>query len=356
MKLFIAGGCGEHGRNCFYIKGENSNICIDCGLLAQKSDGIPNLNKEQISSLKYLFLTHSHLDHSGAIPWLYENGFQGKIIASKHTLAQLSFTLKDSIVLEEIAPNRNGNLKNINITWGTSGHCIGSVWYLFEFERKKILFSGDYTENTLLYNCEPIREISADLAVLDCAYGKEEASYSVLTEKLIEATIKLLKKHSILLFPVPKYGRGLEILRLFQNYKLSSNFYADEHFINELNKIEKNNYWYKEFSNNLKNSVSLYTEKETKGIVFISDPQLRSAKAQQIADNIISKNGYGVMTGTSEENSYSYYLINQGKMCLLTYPVHLNHLQYKNLISKNNFLKTIPYHTSDYKTEEIVIF
>lgn len=31
MKLQIAGGCGEHGRNCFYVIGEDTAFLVDCG-------------------------------------------------------------------------------------------------------------------------------------------------------------------------------------------------------------------------------------------------------------------------------------------------------------------------------------
>ena len=34
MELFIAGGCGEHGRNCFYVEQNGEAFLVDCGLLA----------------------------------------------------------------------------------------------------------------------------------------------------------------------------------------------------------------------------------------------------------------------------------------------------------------------------------
>ena len=61
MKLFIAGGVGEHGRNCFYVRGETIRFLVDCGKMADTpEDPYPRLAAEQISGLNAVFLTHSH--------------------------------------------------------------------------------------------------------------------------------------------------------------------------------------------------------------------------------------------------------------------------------------------------------
>ena len=66
MELFIAGGCGEHGRNCFYVEQNSAAFLVDCGLLAGAEDDLPRLTAEQIQKLRAVFLTHSHADHTGA--------------------------------------------------------------------------------------------------------------------------------------------------------------------------------------------------------------------------------------------------------------------------------------------------
>ena len=66
MELFIAGGCGEHGRNCFYVEQNSAAFLVDCGLLAGAEDDLPRLNAEQIQKLRAVFLTHSHAGVSGA--------------------------------------------------------------------------------------------------------------------------------------------------------------------------------------------------------------------------------------------------------------------------------------------------
>lgn len=58
MKLYIAGGVGEHGRNCFLVNGESISFLVDCGKMADTPlDPYPRLTKEQITSLDAVFLT-----------------------------------------------------------------------------------------------------------------------------------------------------------------------------------------------------------------------------------------------------------------------------------------------------------
>ena len=68
MELFIAGGCGEHGRNCFYVEQNGEAFLVDCGLLAGAEDNLPRLNAAQIQKMRAVLLTPSHTHHTGAPP------------------------------------------------------------------------------------------------------------------------------------------------------------------------------------------------------------------------------------------------------------------------------------------------
>ena len=354
MKLFVAGGVGEHGRNCFLVQGDTTRFLVDCGNMADTPDDpYPRLTPEQIRHLDAVFLTHSHADHTGALPWLYENGFTGTVIASEETLRQLPFPVKAHAALEALCPAGSGRFQRLSIIWGRSGHCAGSVWYRFANGEKSILFSGDYTENTQVYVCDPIRGQSADLAVLDCAYGTDETPYTTACDRLIHETEHLLSTHSLLLFPVPKYGRGLEILKLFSERLSGVSYYADNLFLKNLAAQQAGGFWY--FPAGTSAAVWLYGG-ETRGIIFLSDPQLRSESAQSTAERVLSLGGKAVMTGTLEKGSYSDFLFHQGSMKLLRYPVHCNHVQFKQLAEENSFSITIPYHSEEFAAKPEILF
>ena len=103
---------------------------------------------------------------------------------------------------------------------------------------KSILFSGDYAEHSPLYPCDPLRSQTADLAVLDAAYGSTDADWNTCVKKLCVETVQCLKQTQLLFFPVPKYGRGPEILLLLKRFAPNLKFYGDAHFLRQLQQIQ----------------------------------------------------------------------------------------------------------------------
>ena len=320
MKLIIAGGCGEHGRNCFWVKKGRHTWIVDCGLAEADTERYPKLSKKKIREAKYLFLTHSHKDHTGAIPWLIEMGFTGEIVASRNTFQQLPFGIDRKLVLEEICPGGKGRVGGLRVKWGRSGHCPGSVWYQFKAGGKRILFSGDYTEHTTVYGTDLLRD-------------------------------KMRQSYPVLFLPVPRYGRGLELLKLLQEKFPNDSFYGDSHFIRQLENLEKNVEWYQDSEVRFK-EAQLYSDRVERGFVFLSDPQLNSPETQEMAGRILKKGGYCILTGTVEKESYSEKLLQQEKASLFSYPVHLNASQYQKLIRKNRFRRAIPFHSAEFPCEK----
>ena len=83
-----------------YIELLFADFLVDCGLMAGEEDGgYPYLTQEEIKRADYVFLTHSHADHTGAIPWLVEKGFHGNVVASKETLEQLPFEVRNTMTI-----------------------------------------------------------------------------------------------------------------------------------------------------------------------------------------------------------------------------------------------------------------
>ena len=152
---------------------------------------------------------------------------------------------------------------------------------------------------------------------------------------------------------MPKYGRGLEILKLFSERLTGVSYSADALFLQNLAEQDAGGFWYR--TEKISVPVRPYNG-QTQGIVWISDPQLRSKAAQGVAERVLSLGGMAVMTGTLEKGSYSENLFQQGKMVMLRYPVHLNHAQFEQLKDKNNFQQAIPYHSKEFTTRREIPF
>ena len=213
VRMKIAGGCGENGRSCFFVDAgrPGAGFLVDCGV--SQDGGFPRLTREEISRVSAVFLTSAAPERAGALPWLATQGFTGQVVAPACTLLQLPQTPARPVPLERLCEgHRYGSLGCVSFTYGRSGGSAGGVWYRFSLEGKSLLFSGGYTEDTLLYACDPIRDTRADAAVLDCAYGYRTVSFEEDCEALVSAVRGLRQAHRMLLFPVPPAGRGIELL------------------------------------------------------------------------------------------------------------------------------------------------
>ncbi|MDR2616875.1 MAG: MBL fold metallo-hydrolase [Endomicrobium sp.] len=101
--------------SCFLLGDENFSVVVDCGIfMSEGLESVEDKNRNidpKLVRAKVLCLTHAHLDHSGKIPLLISNGFNGKIYSTDAT---------KEIALE-LFKNRNGfDLIKRNWFWSLS--------------------------------------------------------------------------------------------------------------------------------------------------------------------------------------------------------------------------------------------
>ena len=201
MRVTFAGGVGEHGRNCFLVEGETLSFLVDCGIMAGAQAPYPALTAAQARRLDFVFLTHSHADHTGALAWLSGQGCTATVVATSATLSQVGRLPFPTVCLENNPPPAG-----LELAWGRAGHCAGSVWYAFGLEGQRLFFSGDYTEHSPVYAVDPVRDRTADLAVLDSAYGPESRSDDAMRQDFLSTVAPFADAGRPVLFPVPKYA------------------------------------------------------------------------------------------------------------------------------------------------------
>ena len=101
MKLMFLGADHEVTGSCHYIEACGKSILLDCGM----EQGRDTYENQEIpvaaSAIDYVFLSHAHIDHSGLLPLLYKNGFQGKIYATDATTDLCRIMLLDSAHIQE---------------------------------------------------------------------------------------------------------------------------------------------------------------------------------------------------------------------------------------------------------------
>ena len=108
MLLTFFGADKEVTGSCHCLTVNGRRILIDCGL----QQGADVTNQAELpfpaSSISYVLVTHAHIDHSGRLPLLVKQGFQGKIIATRKTCYLLSIMLRDSAHIQEMDAETEG--------------------------------------------------------------------------------------------------------------------------------------------------------------------------------------------------------------------------------------------------------
>ena len=89
IRLSCLGASRQVGRTCFLIQTPESRVLIDCGIDPSQDDAgaypyfdAPEFN---IGEIDAVVVTHSHLDHSGLIPYLFKFGYQGPVYCTAPT-------------------------------------------------------------------------------------------------------------------------------------------------------------------------------------------------------------------------------------------------------------------------------
>lgn len=177
LNVEVLGGVGEYGRNCFYLEQEGHAILLDCGVMNNSEKHPPNLTQAHVSKLDAVFISHSHIDHVGALPLLEKWGYTGEIFMSKMTAKQLKRAYKNTKVFQaESMGSWLSVSDSIDFQWGYSGHLIGSVWYKIRFLEKMIFFSGDYVVDSYLLKASlPIEDGTVyDVALIDSGHVEKQ--------------------------------------------------------------------------------------------------------------------------------------------------------------------------------------
>jgi metallo-beta-lactamase family protein len=263
LKIQFIGGARTVTGSQHLLSINGKKILLECGLFQGRRKDTYEKNKSfkfDPKEIDALILSHAHIDHSGNIPNLVKNGFDGPIYATPATVDLCDIMLKDSAHLQEKDVewiNKKRKNKNqapeealysledvenalnnfakveyntvteifpgIILTFQDAGHILGSAGILLEIEEegKKIRFgfSGDIGrhETPIIRDPDYLRDL--DVLIMESTYGNRIHTHSDEVEEEVAKVIREVydRKGKII---IPAFAVGRTQMLVYVLHKL----------------------------------------------------------------------------------------------------------------------------------------
>ena len=256
MRLKVLGAAGEVTGSNYLIECGTSRILVDCGIYQGKGDDEKNRAQFDFvpSSLNAVVLTHAHMDHSGRVPLLVQQGFKGKVWATLPTVELVNVLWQDSVRLmkEEAEWKTRKNERKglppveplyreedaqkaaqlltaatyddkievapgISVRFRDAGHILGSaiieIWAQEDGKEVKIVFSGDLGPQETVMERNPAIISRADYVVIESTYGDRlHKSNKETREEFRQVIAHALKSRAKVMIPTFVVDRAQRLL------------------------------------------------------------------------------------------------------------------------------------------------
>lgn len=259
MKLIFHGGAQEVGKSCIEIVTQDHRYLMDAGLKFKEHGFEAPFHVFDLPKVDALFLSHAHLDHSGALPLFEHYNMICPIFATEQTKDLTDILLKDSYKIARIRHlhpayqkpdlkkvmkatnivqfNKQYKHDNIEFKFLNAGHIPGSAMILIKTEGKKLLYTGDFklkstelmkgagAELDQLIASGELKDI--DVLISETTYGgRTLEAHEEVEVAFLDKIQEVITKGSVVI-PIFALGRAQDVLLMLSKRKWPIPIYFD---------------------------------------------------------------------------------------------------------------------------------
>lgn len=282
MNITFLGAAKTVTGSNFLVEAAGKKFLVDCGMYQGKA-ALEMENSEEflydVSEIDFMLLTHAHIDHSGRIPKLYNEGYRGPIYAHRATVDLCSIMLPDSGHIQETEVEWKNRKRlragleplpplytaeeaakcleifrpveydtiidvadNIQVRYNDAGHMLGSsiieIWVTENGKTEKIVFTGDLGNNDIPLLDSPTMIDDADYLVMESTYGSRLHMRNDDKAKIfLDVVSETLDHGGRVVIPSFAVGRTQEIL--YEIDKIKDSHKDDEEFQRKYQQLMK---------------------------------------------------------------------------------------------------------------------
>jgi metallo-beta-lactamase family protein len=261
MELTFLGGAGMVTGSCYLLVVGGRRVLLDCGQIqGSRLDEELNRVPLPVGHVDAVVLSHAHIDHSGRLPLLYRQGFNGPIYTHEATSDLCAIMLRDAAYLQEkdaewenkkrrrkglkpLAPLYDRDdvravlkhfvdleydsprtiVPGVTVTLRNAGHILGAAIVELDLEeegrRFKLVFSGDLGIDAAPLMLPPTRVEHADLVLMESTYGNRNHRPFASTLEELESIIRgAADGGGNILIPAFAVGRTQDLLYLLAQH------------------------------------------------------------------------------------------------------------------------------------------
>ncbi|XP_067930415.1 integrator complex subunit 11-like [Watersipora subatra] len=280
IKVVPLGAGQDVGRSCIIVTIGGKNIMLDCGMHMGFNDErrFPDFNyidegKPLTDFLDCVIISHFHLDHCGALPYMTEMvGYDGPIYMTHPTKAIAPILLEDfrkitsareadgskfftsdhikTCMKKSIAVNLHQRVQvddELEIKAYYAGHVLGAAMFHIRVGSQSVVYTGDY-------NMTPDRHLGAawidkcrpDLLITESTYATTIRDSKRCRERdFLKKVLDCVENGGKVLIPVFALGRAQELCILLETFWERLNLKVPIYFSQGL--AEKSTQYYKLF-------------------------------------------------------------------------------------------------------------